>query len=75
MHQTEAELTSDDYLLAARYSDAQQTLAAIEERLSQIKLEAQRKAERLRTAHEQAKARVARLTPAYQAMQARYRHD
>lgn len=68
-------ITDADYALTARYDDAVCRLKALEYQASCIMLEARRKVERLRTATDQAKARVKRLTPSYQAMCARIRVD
>ena len=69
------EPSAEDFELTARYDDAVRTVRSLEWQASCIMTEARRKVERLRTATEQARRRVARLTPAYQEMCARIKVD
>lgn len=54
-----------DFSLAARHSDAAQMVQVLEYEQSCIKAEASRRCEMIRPKLEQARARLARLMPAY----------
>lgn len=71
----DTEPTDADLSLAARHSDAVQRVQVLQYQQAAIKAEATRKCEMLRPQLEQAKARLARLMPAYNDMCYRLRID
>lgn len=71
----EGEPRAADFELAARHSDVSQMIQTLEHEQAGIKAEASRRCEMIRPKLEQARARLARLMPAYVEMCARLNID